>query len=104
MKLPLLGAGSTIFAKNVIGDVLLTPALNQNLTVALYDIDRGRLQDSFLVVDALNKRYNGGKAKVKTYLGVSQRIAALANADFVVNAIQRGGYEPCTVIDFEIPK
>ena len=104
MKLTFMGAGSTIFAKNVIGDVLLTPALNQNLTVALYDIDRGRLQDSFLVVDALNKRYNGGKAKVKTYLGVSQRIAALANADFVVNAIQVGGYEPCTVIDFEIPK
>ncbi|MBQ8876818.1 MAG: alpha-glucosidase/alpha-galactosidase [Clostridia bacterium] len=104
MKLTFMGAGSTIFAKNVIGDVLLTPALNQNLTVALYDMDRGRLQDSFLVVDALNKRYNGGKAKVKTYLGVSQRIAALANADFVVNAIQVGGYEPCTVIDFEIPK
>lgn len=104
MKLTFMGAGSTIFAKNVIGDVLLTPALNQNLTVALYDIDRGRLQDSFLVVDALNKRYNGGKAKVKTYLGVNQRIAALANADFVVNAIQVGGYEPCTVIDFEIPK
>ena len=104
MKLTFLGAGSTIFAKNVIGDVLMTPALNQNLTVALYDINEERLQESFIVVDSLNKRYNEGKARIEKYLGESQRKAALSEADFVVNAIQVGGYEPCTVIDFEIPK
>ncbi len=104
MKLTFLGAGSTIFAKNVIGDVLMTPALNQNLTVALYDINEERLQESFIVVDSLNKRYNEGKASIEKYLGESQRKAALSGADFVVNAIQVGGYEPCTVIDFEIPK
>ena len=104
MKLTFLGAGSTIFAKNVIGDVLVTPALCNDLTVALYDIDEERLQDSFIVVDSLNKKYNGGKARIEKYLGESQRKAALSQADFVVNAIQVGGYEPCTVIDFEIPK
>ena len=104
MKLTFLGAGSTIFAKNVIGDVLMTPALNQNLTVALYDINEERLQESFIVVDSLNKRYNEGKASIEKYLGETQRKAALSEADFVVNAIQVGGYEPCTVIDFEIPK
>lgn len=104
MKLTFLGAGSTIFAKNVIGDVLVTPALCNDLTVALYDIDEERLQDSFMVVDSLNKKYNGGKARIEKYLGESQRKAALSQADFVVNAIQVGGYEPCTVIDFEIPK
>ncbi|MBQ8343035.1 MAG: alpha-glucosidase/alpha-galactosidase [Clostridia bacterium] len=104
MKLTFLGAGSTIFAKNVIGDVLLTPALCKDLTVALYDIDEERLQESFLVVDSLNKKYNGGKAKIEKYLGEEQRKAAFCGADFVVNAIQVGGYEPCTVLDFEIPK
>ncbi|MBE5747110.1 MAG: alpha-glucosidase/alpha-galactosidase [Clostridiales bacterium] len=104
MKLTFMGAGSTIFAKNVIGDVLMTPALTQNLTVALYDIDKERLEDSYVVVDSLNKKYNDNKATIEKYLGVEQRKAALSGADFVVNAIQVGGYEPCTVMDFEIPK
>ena len=104
MKLTFMGAGSTIFAKNVIGDVLLTPALCTDLTIALYDIDGDRLEESFVMVKCLNEKYNEGKAKVEKYLGVEQRKAALVGANFVVNAIQVGGYEPCTVIDFEIPK
>ncbi len=104
MKITFLGAGSTIFAKNVLGDVLLTPSLNQNLTIALYDINGDRLNDSFIVIDRLNKKYNDGKAKIEKYLGVENRKAALNGSKFVVNAIQVGGYEPSTVIDFEIPK
>ena len=104
MKITFLGAGSTVFAKNVLGDVLLTPALNKNLTIALYDISEERLKESYIVIDKLNKKYNEGAAIVETYLGVENRKEALKGARFVVNAIQVGGYEPCTVIDFEIPK
>lgn len=103
MKITFLGAGSTVFVKNVIGDTLMTPALC-DCEIALYDIDADRLEESRIVVEALNKKYNGGKAKVGTYLGAENRKAALKDARFVINAIQVGGYEPCTVIDFEIPK
>ncbi len=104
MKITFLGAGSTVFAKNVLGDVLLTEALTEKLTIALYDIDGARLEESYILIEALNKKYNCGKAKVEKYLGVENRKDALRDANFVVNAIQVGGYEPCTVIDFEIPK
>lgn len=104
MKITFMGAGSSVFAKNVLGDVLLTPALREDLEIALYDIDAARLDESYMMIDALNKKYNEGKAKVGKYLGVSERRDALRDARFVVNAIQVGLYDPCTIIDFEIPK
>ena len=104
MKITFMGAGSTVFAKNVLGDTLLTPALTEELEIALYDIDGARLSESKLVIDLLNKKYNGGKAKIYTYLGVENRKEALRGAKFVINAIQVGLYDPCTIIDFEIPK
>ena len=104
MKITFMGAGSTIFAKNVLGDTLLTPALTDGLEIALYDIDGDRLEESFLVIDLLNKKYNGGNAKIGKYLGVENRKEALRGARFVINAIQIGLYDPCTIIDFEIPK
>lgn len=102
-KITFMGAGSTVFAKNVIGDSMLSPALS-DFEYALYDIDAERLEESYNMVTALNKNINGGKATVTKYLGVPNRRDALRSADFVVNAIQVGGYEPCTVTDFEIPK
>ena len=98
-----MGAGSTVFAKNVLGDTLLTDALN-DCEIALYDIDAHRLEESYLVVEALNKKYNADKATIKKYFGVSERKAALKGARFVINAIQVGLYDPCTIIDFEVPK
>jgi alpha-galactosidase len=98
-----MGAGSTVFAKNVIGDAMLTPAL-QCFEIALYDIDEKRLEDSYRMVLSLNKNLNENRSKISKYLGIPQRKAALAGADFVVNAIQVGLYEPCTVTDFEVPK
>lgn len=103
MKITFMGAGSTVFVKNVLGDTLLTDALN-DCEIALYDIDAHRLEESYLVVEALNKKYNADKATVKKYLGVSERKAALKGARFVINAIQVGLYDPCTIIDFEVPK
>ena len=104
MKITFMGAGSTIFAKNVLGDTLLTPALAEGLEIALYDIDKDRLDESYLVVTALNNKFNGGKAKIDRYYGVENRKAALKGARFVVDAIQVGLYDPCTILDFEIPK
>ena len=103
MKITFMGAGSTVFAKNVLGDCMLAEPLH-DIEIALYDIDKERLEESFLLITALNKNINEGRAKVEKYLGVDERKAALKNAAFVINAIQVGGYEPCTVIDFEIPK
>lgn len=102
-KITFMGAGSTIFVKNVIGDSMLTPALCSS-EIALYDIDGARLDESHMLLEAINKNCNEGRASIKKYLGVGNRKDALRGADFVVNAIQVGGYEPSTVIDFEIPK
>jgi alpha-galactosidase len=103
VKICFLGAGSTIFAKNILGDSLLTPSL-WDAEIALYDIDPQRLDDSYLMLNTLNATINQGRARIARYLGVQARKEALRNATFVVNAIQVGGYEPSTVIDFEIPK
>ena len=102
-KITFMGAGSTVFAKNVLGDVMLTEAL-QDFELALYDIDGERLEESYIMIDSLNRNINQGRAKVSKYLGVENRKDALRGADFVVDAIQVGGYDPCTIIDFEIPK
>ena len=103
MKITFMGAGSTIFARNVIGDCMCTEALRDS-EFALYDIDAKRLEESEIILSAINRNINEGRAKITTYLGEENRKDALRGARFVVNAIQVGGYEPCTVIDFEIPK
>lgn len=102
-KITFMGAGSTVFARNVLGDCMMTPVM-QDCEIALYDIDAERLKDSEIIINALNENTNQGRAHISCYLGPENRKAALKGADFVVNAIQVGGYEPCTVIDFEIPK
>ena len=94
-----MGAGSTVFARNLMGDIFSRPAL-AGATVVLHDIDPGRLATSEVV----------GR-KVLATLGVSGRVeattdlrAALAGASYVITMFQVGGYRPSTVLDFEIPK
>lgn len=101
-KIAFIGAGSTIFVKNVVGDCMLRPELKGS-TVALYDIDGKRLNDSLVMLENLNKNFNA-RFTIKPYLGVEKRREALRGARYVVNAIQVGGYKPSTVIDFKIPK
>ena len=103
MKVTFMGAGSTVFSKNVLGDTMLCEAFH-NCEIALYDIDAKRLEESYLLITKMNECINESRATVKKYLGVDERKDALRNADFVVNAIQVGLYDPCTIIDFEIPK
>jgi alpha-galactosidase len=102
-KITFLGAGSSVFAKNVLGDCMSTQIFS-DAQICLYDIDAERLEESRVMLEAINGNINGGRAKIKAYLGVENRKEALRGADFAVNAIQVGGYEPATVIDFEIPK
>ena len=100
VKICFIGAGSTIFAKNVLGDAMLTPSL-QDAEIALYDIDENRLKESELMLQTINKNSNQSRAKIQSF---SDRKEALKDANFVINAIQVGGYKPSTVIDFGIPK
>ncbi|MBE6583324.1 MAG: alpha-glucosidase/alpha-galactosidase, partial [Ruminococcaceae bacterium] len=102
MKITFMGAGSTIFARNVIGDCLCSEALRDSV-FALYDIDGTRLNESRVILEAIRKA-KGGYGKIECYQGIENRKEALRGADFVVNAIQVGGYDPCTITDFEIPK
>ncbi len=102
MKLTFMGAGSTVFARNVIGDCMCCEALRDSV-FALYDIDAVRLEESRTILEAIWKS-TGGYGRIECYVGAEQRKDALRGADFVVNAIQVGGYDPCTIIDFEIPK
>ncbi len=102
-KITFMGAGSSVFAKNVLGDTMMTDSLRDS-HIALYDIDAARLKESKLMLDTVNRNVNNGKAKITTHLGTAKRKEALDGADFVVDAIQVGGYKPSTVIDFEIPK
>ncbi len=98
-KITFLGAGSTIFAKNVLGDCMLSPAL-QDFELALFDIDEERLKDSENIILNL-KQTLGSNCSVKAY---RNRKEALHGAKYVVNEIQVGGYDPCTITDFEVPK
>jgi len=100
-RIVFLGAGSTIFARNVLGDALHVPAL-RDAEIALLDIDPDRLHVSEVMVKNINRTL-GAQATVQSYLA-KDAAAAFRGADYIVNAIQVGGYEPSTVIDFEIPK
>ena len=83
MKLTFMGAGSTVFSKNVIGDTMMCDEFH-DMEVALYDINAERLEESYLLITKMNESINDGKATVRKYLGVEQRKDALRGADFVV--------------------
>lgn len=98
-KIAMIGAGSTVFAKTLMGDILSYPELTES-HIALMDIDPERLATSEVVCRKVNAAL-GGKACITTH---TDRKEALADADYVINMIQVAGYKPGTVIDFEIPK
>ncbi len=102
MKITFMGAGSTVFVRNVIGDCMCVDSLKDSI-FALYDIDEKRLEESKTILEAM-KAAKGCNCTILCYAGVAQRKEALRGANFVVNAIQVGLYDPCTIIDFEVPK
>jgi alpha-galactosidase len=96
MKVTLIGAGSTVFARTLIGDVLSFPELREDLTIALMDIDDERLRATEHIARVLDPN-----VRVEALL---DRRAVLDGADYVMTMFQVGGYRPATVIDFEVPK
>jgi len=98
-KITFIGAGSTVFVKNILGDVFQRPAL-KTAHVALMDIDAARLEESHIVVRKLMDSV-GAQGEISCH---TEQKTALQDADFVVVAFQIGGYEPCTVTDFEVCK
>ena len=98
-KFAFVGAGSTVFAKNLMTDVLQHEAFAE-ATFALHDIDAERLATSERVV----RRVASLLGRAPTIFATTDRERALDGADYVVLMIQVGGYEPATVTDFEVPK
>ena len=98
-KIVLIGAGSTVFARALLRDLFLFPELH-NSTIALMDIDPERLRDSEIVAHRVAEQ-SGARPAIEA---TTDRRRALDGADYVINMIQVGGYEPSTVIDFEVPK
>ena len=98
-KVTFIGAGSTVFSRNLLQDLFTFPEL-QGSTIHLMDIDADRLRDSEIVAHRVADAANANA----TILATTDRREAIAGADYVINMIQVGGYEPSTVIDFEIPK
>ena len=99
-KIAFIGAGSTIFMKNVIGAILSQHKALAGSHFSLMDINEERLKQSKIVV-----------SKMISTLGVSATLTAHTNqkeaimdADFVIVAFQIGGYDPCTITDFEVHK
>lgn len=98
-KITFIGAGSTVFAKNLLGDILSFPELQES-TITLFDIDPARLHTSAVVAHTVAKTL-GAHPKIEA---TADRRAALDGADYAISMFQVGGYKPSTVIDFEIPK
>ena len=99
-KITLIGAGSTVFAQNILGDVLSNPELADS-EIALFDIDEERLSTSEIMSRRIGSTLGLDKLRITA---TTDRRAALKGANFVILMMQIGGYKPATVIDFEIPK
>jgi alpha-galactosidase len=98
-KITFMGAGSTVFAKNLIGDILSFPELADS-SIFLFDIDEHRLKTSEVVARRIARTLQAPA----TIEATTDRTRALEGATYAINMIQVGGYKPCTVTDFEIPK
>ncbi len=98
-KITFIGAGSTVFAKNLLGDILSFPELADS-HIALFDIDPHRLSTSEIVAKRVAETLHARP----TITATTDRRAALEGADYAICMIQVGGYKPATVTDFEIPK
>ena len=98
-KLTIIGAGSAVFTKNIITDLLSLDSFKK-MEIALQDIDPVRLKASHELLNVISKKLNASP-KITSY---TDRRESLVGSDFVQTTIQVGGYKPSTVIDFEIPR
>jgi alpha-galactosidase len=98
-KIAFIGAGSTVFAKNLMGDILSFPEL-ADATISLHDIDSERLHTSEIVAHKIAKA-TGSRPTIEA---TTDRRRALDGADYAISMIQVAGYKPGTTVDFEVPK
>ena len=98
-KITFIGAGSTVFAKNLLGDILSVPELAGS-TISLFDIDAERLQTSEVVA----RRTAEALGAQPCIEATTDRRRALDGADYALAMFQVGGYKPSTVVDFDVPK
>src|SRR4051794_35069778 len=98
-KIVFIGAGSTVFARALLGDILSYPEL-AGATIALHDIDALRLRTTETVAQRIALAMDANP----TIEATLDRRAALAGADYVICMFQIGGYQPATVTDFAVPK
>ena len=96
-RIAFIGAGSVVFTKNLLGDILDFPALHE-VQIALHDIDPDRLETAESMARYVAAA-RGASPTITTHL---DRRAAIDGADFVLNMVQIGGHE-ATLRDFEIP-
>ena len=96
-RVAFIGAGSVVFTKNLLGDILALPAL-RDVEIALHDIDGDRLQTAGAMARWV-ARERGAQPAITTH---PDRRSAIDGADFVINMVQIGGHE-ATLRDFEIP-
>jgi alpha-galactosidase len=99
-KIAFVGAGSAVFTRNLVGDILSLPELRDDVEFALMDIDADRLDTAEVLTSRLIAAH-GARASVSS---TTDRRSALDGADYVVTSFQVGGYKPSTVVDFEVPK
>jgi len=99
-KICLIGAGSTVFAQNILGDVLSSRS-GSDYVISLFDIDPERLKTSEIVARRICEALHLDRIRIEATL---DRREALQGADFVILMMQVGGYKPATVTDFEVPK
>ena len=99
-KICLVGAGSTVFAQNILGDVLSTQR-GSDYVISLFDIDPERLKTSEIVARRICESLKLSSVRIDATL---DRREALRGSDFVILMMQVGGYKPATVTDFDIPK
>ena len=96
-KITIIGAGSIVFTKNLIGDILSILELADS-TISLMDIDGGRLD----IITKLAKRMVQQTNKKAVIESSTDRKKAIKNSNYVITTFQIGGLE-YYAYDLEIP-
>ncbi len=97
IKISLIGAGSVVFSKQLIADIVSFPEFSDCI-FCLEDIDPERLS----IIEKIAEMFvtqRGCSARIETCTTISD---AVKGADFIINMVQIGGFKS-TLADFEIP-
>jgi alpha-galactosidase len=96
-KIAIIGAGSMVFSKNLVSDILSFDVL-KGATLSLMDIDEERLHVVGRMAENINRVRDAG-AVIET---TGDRCKALEGADHVITCFGIGGF-PATKLDMAVP-